>query len=77
MALLTRSTGRIVKSWPATLPSLFRSHATAVEPAYKEATFAPASKWTRQEIQAVYDSPLMELIFRAVRTLSMVKGWVC
>lgn len=41
-------------------PSLRRGNATAVE--------APSGKhWAREEVQEVYDSPLMDLIFRAVR----------
>ena len=41
-------------------PSFARGLASAVEQ-------RPSKQWTRDEIQEVYDTPLMELIFRAVR----------
>ena len=51
---------------PRTAPAnalQIRSLASAVEAA------APGKGWTREEVQQVYDSPLMELIFRAVSCL--------
>lgn len=51
---------------PRTAPAnalQIRSLASAVEAA------APGKGWTREEVQQVYDSPLMELIFRAVSRL--------
>lgn len=52
-----------------------RNHATAVPedlppntPVPKLDTLgpAPSRKWSREEIQEVYDTPLMELVFRSV-----------
>lgn len=51
---------------PRTAPAnalQIRSLASAVEAA------APGKGWTREQVQQVYDSPLMELIFRAVSRL--------
>lgn len=42
-----------------------RGNATAVDPLNKP------KPWSRQEVQEVYDTPLFELIFRAVRPLSV------
>jgi hypothetical protein len=62
-----RSRGGLAHSpRPRTAPAnalQIRSLASAVEAA------APGKGWTREEVQQVYDSPLMELIFRAVSSL--------
>lgn len=60
-----------LRQLPRSLPSLRfvrggnaisrRGNATAVD------RIAP-KVWKREEIQAIYDSPLMELIFRSVRS---------
>ncbi|KAL8293640.1 hypothetical protein RQP46_000341 [Phenoliferia psychrophenolica] len=41
-----------------THPALSRGNATAVDP-------PKAKEWTREEIQTIYDGPLMDLVFRA------------
>lgn len=41
-------------------PTLSMGNATAVDP-------PKAKEWTRDEIQKIYDGPLMDLVFRAVR----------
>lgn len=49
--------------FPSPSASFARGLASAVEQ-------RPAKQWTRDEIQEVYDTPLMELIFRAVRPVT-------
>jgi biotin synthase len=44
----------------ASLQRQRRGNATAVDPPRQKA-------WTREEIQEIYDTPLMDLIFQAVR----------
>ncbi|MBW0463695.1 hypothetical protein O181_003410 [Austropuccinia psidii MF-1] len=46
--------------------SFVRSHATALHiPIDTLGSSSPPRKWTRQEVKDVYDSPLMELVFRS------------
>jgi len=76
MALIARSTSRVFQSalsWQIGTNLLRRGHATAVDtfpdhpikPIDFESASTLGKDWTREKIQTVYDSPLMELIFRA------------
>lgn len=47
-------------------PVLARTHATALNREDYPVASAERKAWDRQDIQQIYDSPLMELIFKAV-----------
>lgn len=53
------TTSRFVAPAPTTSLVPRRHNATAVEPPRRK-------DWSREEIQTIYDAPLMDLIFRAV-----------
>jgi hypothetical protein len=72
------SLARRISQEPARSVILRRGNATAVDASTYANTPAGLDKspsrriWKREEVQEVYDSPLMELIFRAVRLICRI-----
>lgn len=57
-------------------PSLAPARAVPTAPQHRALASAVDTRrgWTREQVQEVYDSPLMDLIFRAVRPLPFASG---
>jgi hypothetical protein len=70
MMLLARSLRSSLRPPLASAAAAFSSASAAAAEAERAIRDGPRNDWSRPEIQAVYDSPLLDLLFHGVRTPS-------
>jgi biotin synthase len=68
MMLLARSLRSRLRPPLASAAAPFSSVSAAAAEAERAVRDGPRNDWTRPEIQAIYDSPLLDLLFHGVRT---------